>query len=304
MSAMQQSVLAGLRYDPVQFLMSAKQPAWVKYQTLVRLLGRAQDDPEVVYWRKERDASAEVLHIRSLQDPEGWFPGMPWMHIHDYPFLRLLDMGYGMEHETLRRTVENLLVYQLPDGGYMHPAGRNVNVPNPRVGWGACVSGYITKALMDLGLKEHPAVQNSLHVMLHRQRKTGGWICRHHQERFPYCILSGTPWVFACLVQAGLIPSRSGVTTRALTVFRRHEEKIICHGYHMDRCYRCDAALLLPWLHRVGMSHRHHLFRGLRQSLIQKQGEDGAWPFGGRRPVKRSAWYTIECVAALQAAGN
>ena len=56
------------------------------------------------------------------------------MHIHEYPFIRLLDMGYGMEDETVRRTVQHLLGYQLPDGGYMHPTGQKVNVPNPRVG--------------------------------------------------------------------------------------------------------------------------------------------------------------------------
>jgi hypothetical protein len=301
---MKQSLLAGLQHDPIPFLMSAKQPAWVKYQTLVRLLKRPQDDPEVIRWRRARDASAEVLRIRSSQGPEGWFAGMPWMHIHEYPFIRLLDMGYGMEDKTVRRTARHLLDYQLPDGGYMHPAGRKVNVPNPKVGWAPCVSGYVTKSLMDLGLMGHKAVQASLRVMLHRQRATGGWICQHHEARFPYCILGGTPWVFACLVQAGLVTRSSPITKQAITVFCRHKDKIIRHGYHHDRCYRCDAALLLPWLHRVGMSPRHHLFRDLRQSIIASQREDGTWSFGGRQPVKRSAWYSIECVAALQDADS
>jgi len=299
---MRQRVLAAVRYDPIPFLLSAKQPAWVKHQTLVRLLGRPEDDPEVIRWREERDGSEEVRHIRALQNPEGWFPGMPWMHIHEYPFLRLLDMGYGLEDETVRRTAQNLLEYQLPDGGYMHPSGRKVNIPNPKVGWAPCATGYITKSLMELGLAEHPAVQAALNVMLRRQRESGGWICRYHQDRYPYCILSGTPWVFVCLVQARLITRRSRVTERALAVFRRHKDKIIRHGYQMDRCYRCDAALLLPSLHQLGMSHRDRLFRDLRKSLVEKQAEDGTWSFGGRRPSKRSAWYTIECVAALQAA--
>jgi len=297
---MEEAILPQLRYDPLPFLMSNRQPPWIKYQTLVRLLKRPQDDAEVAHWLALRDASAEVKHIRERQGSEGWFQGMPWMHIHEYPFLRLLDMGYGLEDETVRRTVQHLLQYQLPEGGYMHPAGRKVNIPNPRVGWGACVSGYVTKALMDLGLLEHPAVQKSLHVMLDRQRKTGGWICRHAQDRFPYCILSGTPWVFACLAQAGFLARRRNVTKWALAVFSHHKEKIIRHGYQKDRCYRCDEALLLPFLHKAGVSHRHHLFRDLQKSLLDKQREDGGWPFGGRYSVQRSGWYSIECVAALQ----
>jgi hypothetical protein len=298
---MKEPVLPRLRYDPLPFLMSDRQPPWIKYQTLVRLLKRPQEDAEVAHWRAMRDASAEVRRIRQRQGTEGWFPGMPWMHIHEYPFIRLLDMGYGLEDETVRRTADHLLQYQLPEGGYMHPAGRKVNIPTSRVGWGACVSGYVTKALMDLGLMEHPAVQTSLHVMLGRQRKTGGWICRHHQDRFPYCILGGTPWVFACLARAGLLTRRSGVTTRALAVFFRHKEKIIRHGYQKDRCYRCDEPLLLPSLHKVGVSHRHPLFRHLRASLLGKQRQDGGWPFGGKYSVQRSGWYSIECIAALQA---
>lgn len=219
------------------------------------------------------------------------------MHIHQYPLLRMVDMGYGLEDETVRRGVDHLLRYQLPDGGYMHPAGRKVNVPDPKVGWAPCVTGYMTKALMDLGLAEHPTVKSALEVMYNGQRENGGWICRHVGQRAPYCILSGTPWVFGCLVQAGRIRRRSLITRQALTVFCRHKEKIIRHGYQRDRCYRCDEALLLPSLHTVGVSHGHHLFRDLRRSLLAKQQEDGAWPFRGRP----SAWYTIEAVAALQA---
>lgn len=286
------------RYDPASFLLREKQPAWLKYQTLVRLLKRPADDPEVVRWRDARDASPEVARIRALQGPEGWFPGMPWMHIHEYPFLRLLEMGYGLEDETVRRTVRNLLNYQLPGGGYMHPAGRRVNPLRPEWGWAACVTGYTTKALMDLGLTEHPAVRAALDVMLDGQQENGGWICDRNAQRgkFPYCILSGTPWVFACLVQAELISRRSRIATRALAVFCRHQEKIIRHGYQRDRCYRCDEALLLPSLHRLGLSHRHPLFRDLQESLVMKQRPDGTWPFRGHR----SAWYTLEAAAALQ----
>jgi hypothetical protein len=298
---MKQFAQTELRHDPIPFLMSAKQPAWVKYQTLIRLLKRPPDDPEVVRWRKERDASPLVKRIRAQQSRQGCFHSMPWLHVHEYPLHRMLDMGYGLEDKTIRRTVDNLLDYQLPDGGYMHPAGQKVNTPNPGIGWAPCVTGYVTKALMDLGLVSHPKVKASLDVMYSGQRENGGWICRHVGQRAPYCILSGTPWVFACLVQARLITRRSGITKRALSVFCDHKEKIVRHGYQMDRCYRCDEALLLPWLHKVGVSHRHYLFRDLRRSLLNKQREDGAWPFGGRRPVKRSAWYTIESVAALQA---
>jgi len=74
----------------------------------------------------------------------------------------------------------------------------------------------MTKALIDLGLVGHSKVRATLDAMQNGQRENGGWICRHVGQRAPYCILSGTPWVFVCLVKAGRIRRRSLTTTRVL----------------------------------------------------------------------------------------
>jgi len=93
---MSNTTFANLKHDPIQYLMSSRQPAWVKYQTLVRLLRRPLDDQDVVQWRKERDASAVVHRVRSLRAPDGSFPCMPWMHVHKYYFHQMLEMGFGL----------------------------------------------------------------------------------------------------------------------------------------------------------------------------------------------------------------
>lgn len=289
-----------LPYDPLPYLLGSRQPAWVKYRALTRLLGRSEDDPEVLRSRKKRDRSAVVAGIRSKQSPDGSFPCMPWMHIHKYYFHQMLEMGYGLEDETVKRSADNLLNYQLPDGGYMHPHGRKVNTPNPEIGWSPCVTGYVTKALMDLGLGGLASVGEALKVMMARQQSNGGWICRHVGRRAPYCIISGTPWVFACLAQAGLIHKTSSITRRALRVFAKHKEKMMRHGYHrrQDRYYRCDETLLLPSLHALGFTERNGLVRDLSASLLAKQQPEGYWLFRGQP----SGWYTMEAVAALQSA--
>ncbi len=166
------------RFDPIPYLLSPRQPAWVKYQTLVRLLGRSPDDSEVIKWRDRRDASKLVQRIRSKQNPQGWFPCMPWAHIHEYYFHRLLEMGYDLSDESVRTAAEQLLEYQLPDGGYMHPAGPRFNTPDPGVGWAPCMTGYVVKALLDIGLRDHPNVVKALEVMRAHQLFDGGWNCR------------------------------------------------------------------------------------------------------------------------------
>lgn len=288
-------MIRDLRYDPSSYLCASRQPAWVRFQTLVKIIGRPEDDPEVTHWREKRNNSALVTRLRSKQASDGSFPCFPWMHIHEYHFHQMLEMGFGLDDTTVRLAVENLLNYQLPDGGYMHPVGRRVNVPKPEVGWAACVTGYVTYALMQLGFRDDPRVMAALDVMLKKQRDNGGWICNTVGKDAPYCILSGTPWVFRCLAEANVIDKRSKITQRALNVFSQHKQKIIRHGYQKDHYYRCDEALLLPALRAVGFSTRHDLVRDLRRSLIEKQQPDGSWFFRG----KSSPWYTIEVIQAL-----
>jgi hypothetical protein len=290
------SLLPDLKYDPLQYLLAPRRPAWAKHQTLVKIVGRPADAPEVVQWREKRDSSALVARIRAKQASDDSFPCMPWMHIHKYYFHQMLEMGFGLEDATVRRAAENLLNYQLPGGAYMHPCGRRVNVPNPKVGWAACVTGYVTRALMQLGFRDDHRLVIALDVMLTKQRDNGGWICNTVGRDAPYCIKSGTPWVFRCLAEAGMIDGESKITQRVLRVIKRHRRKIIRHGYQQDRYYRCDEALLLPALRAVGLSTRNRLVRTLKQSLIEKQQPDGSWLFRD----KPSPWYTIEVLAALR----
>ena len=112
------------------------------------------------------------------------------------------------------------------------------------------------------------------------------------------CIISGSPWSFACLVQGHLIRRDGPIAKQAVSMFTRYKNEIMSHGYMADRCFRCDESILLPSLHGLGMSNQDSLFRNLLRSLKEKQQPDGSWLFC----KKRSAWYTIEAVAAIQTA--
>jgi hypothetical protein len=290
------SALLNLKHDPLPYLFNPRQQAWVKYQTLVRILGRPADDSEVIYWQKKRDISAVVRRIREKQMPDGSFPCMPWMHIHEYYFHRLLEMGYGMEDESVRRTADKLLNYQLPDGGYMHPTGRRVNIPDPNIGWAPCMTGYVIKALINLGLEKHPKLIKSLEMMKYRQTFDGGWNCRESPcVDECNCIICGTPWAAVCLSQAQMISNKDNIGKKAIGLFSRYKKEIIKHGYMNDRCFRCDESLVVPSLISMGLSKQHPLIKDLWESLIKKQQSDGSWLFRG----KSSPWYTIEVLVAL-----
>ncbi len=287
--------LSLLKYDPIPFLMGPHQPAWVKYQTLVKILQRPKDDSEVIYLREKRDNSANVVRMRIKQNQDGSFPCLPWMHIHKYYFHQMLEMGYNLEDFTVSKAAENLLNYQLPNGGYMHPCGRYVNEPDPKVGWAACVTGYVTFALIELGFQNDYRVKSVIEFMYNEQRQNGGWICNTNGVYSPYCIKSGTPWIFLCLAVSGRINKNSQVAQKTLAIFKKHKNKIIRHGYKRDRFYRCDESLVLPALKLMGMTKKSDLIKDFTRSLIKKQEADGSWHFC----EKPSAWYTLEVLKAL-----
>ncbi len=279
--------------------MSSHQPAWVKYQTLSTVLQRSQDDEELINFKIKRDKSAIVTRIRVKQNKDGSFPCLPWMHIHKYYFHQMLEMGYDLDDPAVKKGANNLLNYQLPDGGYMHPCGRYVNEPDPKVGWAACITGYVTHALITLGFKSDPRVKSAIKIMYTNQRDNGGWICITSGKYSPYCILSGTPWVFLSLAKSGWIKFNDEATEKTLDIFKRHKEKIIRHGYQRDRYYRCDESLVLHALSSVGLPKEDRLMKYFIDSLLQKQSSSGFWYFKG----KPSAWYTLEAINVLNNLG-
>lgn len=296
---MRESNPKSLKYDAVEYLMAARRPAWIKHQTLVRVLGRQPDDPEVAEWQEKRNSSHVVKVLRGKQLPDGSFPCMPWRHVHKFFFHQLVAMGYGMEDSSVRRAVDHLLQDQLPDGGFnadlRTAQGREDRRRSEKGHRMPCLTGMVIKTLIDLGLGPDPRVQELVELLKEDRRPSGGWICIRRED--PYCILGGTPWSFAALVSAGVYTERSPEVDQTCEILQSHKEKIIRHGYHRDLGYRCDETLLLPALWGAGLRWDSPLFSELFDALVSKQRPDGSWVFH-KNP---SVWYTLEATAALAA---
>jgi hypothetical protein len=289
-----------LQYDPIAHLMASRRPAWVRYRTAVDVLGGDPDDPAIASLREKRDTSAAVRRIRAKQSPDGSFLSMPWRHTHKYDFFQLVQMGYGLEDETVRRAVDSLLADQLPGGGFNSDRrtakGREWPNENRPGNWTPCMTAFVTHTFLDLGMEHDEAVGRLLELLTGSQREGGGWICNRGARSHPYCIYGGTGWSFAVLTRTGDIRADSEGLKGLLGILEKHKEKIARHGYQRDLACRCDAALLLPALRRVGLTLDDRLCGDLYWSLVRRQQPDGSWAFAG----KTAAWYTLEVVKALQ----
>ena len=264
---------------------------------MISLLTRDEADGEVVRWRQARDASPLVRRLRAKQLSDGSFPAMPWRHTHTYEFNQLVLMGFGLEDPTVKRGVESLFRDQVADGGFNVDRRTARGVEKSRGGWHPCTTVFMTKTLLDLGMRKDPRVKALVALLKRSQQDSGGWICQRFERRSPYCILAATPWALSVLAASGLQGRMGGAARSAVELIERHKRQIMKHGYQRDLCYRCDEALVLPSLQRLGLDMEDRLFADLHKSLAAKQTADGHWCFRG----KPSAWYTLEAAAALQA---
>lgn len=287
-------------YDPYNYLMDSRRPAWVKYQTLVRLMKRPSDDEEVIHWQQKRDGSHQVAQLRGKQLEDGSFPCMPWRHVHAFHLNMLLFMGYDHSDETVANAISSLPKYQLKEGGFnsdLRKPDGSIVFSRLKDGQLDCLTAFVAHILLDLGLEGDSHFQNLINILRNRQLENGGWICNRNKTDAPYCILAAIPWCFSVFSKLEGKISRNWLQP-TIEIIEKHKLKIQKHGYQRDICFRCDEAILLPALSTLGFSMNDKLLRDLFHSLVKKQKPDGSWCFRG----KPSGWYTIESVAAIQTA--
>lgn len=167
--------------DPTAWILASGEPyaAWV---ALTRILGRPDDDPEVIAAREAVLGDAGVIRLVADLPPwgEGDFPGH---HSPDFLPNRLnllADMGVrGGDFERVEELIDGMLSRQGPKGRFQS-FGRHPGRPKPE--WGAllCDTNVITDVLLRFGRGSDPRVADSLARMekdLARTPQGPAWQC-------------------------------------------------------------------------------------------------------------------------------
>ncbi len=159
--------------SPTSWLLEEDQPA-VRYLALTGLLGKAEDDEEVLAAREviaERGWAWEILSKRS---PDGtWgergdlykpkYLSTNWM------LLILSDLGLRKEDPRIARCCELWIrAFSKDDGGFgADGAGRSH----------LCIVGNTARALVKFGYSGHPRVRSAFDWMVKNSAEKGGWSC-------------------------------------------------------------------------------------------------------------------------------
>jgi hypothetical protein len=163
--------------QPLAVLLDSGEPS-IRFKTLLHILGRSLEAPEVVQVREDIRHSARVQSLLSQRSADGTIPGSPyakWLGAH-WVLSVLADLGYPPGDPGLIPLREQVLDWLL---GSKHQD--SIIAINDRVRRCASQEGNALYSLLALGISNERA--HSLAVRLRSwQWPDGGWNCDKRPE--------------------------------------------------------------------------------------------------------------------------
>ncbi len=166
--------------EQTQWLLDSPEP-WTRYRTLMDLLERPQDDPDV------QDACDDMLfhpQVQELIEIANSWPGYALKRHNDakhpvYALTTLADFGVRHDDPGMAPAIDAVMAHQSPEGmfeTYAFLYKRFTGIDGEHWTWMAC-DAPILYALAAMGLSENGAVQEALNYILGTVQ-TNGWRCR------------------------------------------------------------------------------------------------------------------------------
>ena len=166
--------------DVIQWLLESDEP-WTSYRTLVDLLDRSEDDPEVQAARAEMLAH---LQVQALIAEAATWPVYALQRHNDashpiYKFSTLSDFGVRANDPGMAAGIEAVLAHQSPEGAFQSL----VNIPKRFGGtgedmwtWMLCDAPTLLYALLAFGLGKDERVQRAVDHLVGLV-DDNGWRC-------------------------------------------------------------------------------------------------------------------------------
>ncbi len=271
------------------WLLEDGQPA-VRYFTLVDLLGRREEDPEVrrarsripkVGWAAQllrRQKPKGHWEAREPTDLRGWtrFLQFPQFRSTMWPALVLADLGLTAREPRIRRTAELLFRYKL-----------RLSSPFNFYTEEVCAVGNLARMLTRFGYGEDRRVRKLYDWLIEDQREDGGWNCAPDRPGTLDC------WEALAAFSSVPKPKRSRKMEAALergvefylerSLLREGERYEPWFRFHYPTHYFYDVLVGLDVVTGLGYSQDRRLRPALRV-LAEKRRPDGRWALDAVHP--------------------
>ncbi len=309
-----------LKADPTQWLLDPGCPS-VRYWTLVDILGRPPDDPEVRAAQAAIPAYLPVADLLASQQPDGHW-GSPNFYLPragrgTFWVLTVLgELGLTAEEDHVQRACDFMFAHQRPDGAFC----RRRRIPGQGMAWEEstepCTQARIVRFLIQFGYGKDPRLQKAIDWLLPLQRDDGMWFCRGAQGRG---CLRATLDVLRIAALDPLAAANPGIAAASAPICSLLMEPRMSR-YHVGDNWGAWECLKYPYfgfgvisaldtLARLGYTLEEPRIAAAIEYLLDRQLPDGAWPlddswpgspidFG--QPGQPNRWLTLDAVRVIK----
>jgi hypothetical protein len=308
-----------LNGDPTDWLLEESNPS-VRYFTLTKLLGRPEEDSEVVAAREAINESEPVRKMLKAQRPQGyWGPDKRPYHGVSRQLITLEHLGYQGDDEQVPKAIEYVFTgAQMEDGAFTaaeFDKGRRGVIP--------CFTANAVHFLHWFGYGEDERTHKALSYLLRTQRDDDGWLCFERVKKTHACF-----WATAKVLRAfEMLPREQEIADiqrarqRAINLlldnglYGHHSEfgKVHPDWFKFARplFYGTDVLEVLGLVAPYVSSDDERIQEGLR-IVLEKQDARGRWPVerqirvGKDWPIELeevgqpSKWVTLHAVNMLR----
>jgi hypothetical protein len=306
-----------LKVDPTEWLLEPENPP-VRYWTLVDILNRPSDDPEVREAQAAIPTYPPVAELLAAQKRDGYWGQrdyyLPRTSLGTFWVLSVLgDLGLTGENEHVRRACDFMFTHQRENGAFCRH--RRVTGQGT-VGQETCTHARIVRFLIQFGYANDPRVRKAIDWLLPIQREDGMWFCRDTGRRG--CLRA----TIDVLCLAALDPqtaAQPGIALAATAVCELLMEPRMSR-YHVGDAWGTWEGLKYPYfgfsvisalnaLARLGYTLEEPRVGAAVEYLLSRQLPDGTWPldeswprspidFG--QPDAPNKWLTLDSLRVVK----
>ncbi len=166
----------------IQWLLEPSNPS-IRYWTLKQIVGRKENDPDVIESRNAIMRLECIRHILKSMNPEGYWESsennyLPKYTASTHNLLILAEFGAKIT-EGLKKAIEHVFLYQRDSGHFLMDIPKTDKGRASTVKDGCCYDGNILWYLVHFGYLEDARTQKLIRFQIdYHSDDVGGWKCR------------------------------------------------------------------------------------------------------------------------------
>lgn len=312
----------------VPLLLADRSPC-LRLLVLRELLERPEGDPEVQELLSLRETDAAVADLFASQQSDGsWHAdSITWLggprRATCLALIRLGYLGFGPEHEAVRRGAAYLFSLQCEDGSFPLPRGGEAGSEHEGYSMIPLQTAIPLRALAACGYAQDPRAECAYEWLLAQRLEDGAWPTGLASGVYGYVAgyrrLAHSRWgcrsnTTGSLICLSLHPTRrhGPAARRALDLLlgrETREQQSVgfevartvgaepVRGYFSAFFARFDLAMLLDLCWRVGASTEDIRVADLADFLRSMRGPYGLWEYAARPQASR--WVTFDLARSM-----